>query len=119
MASVKLVMIVSLAVMMMFAPMAARAAITCGDVVRELTPCVGYLQSGGQVPGNCCNGIRTLYNAAQTTPDRQAVCQCLESAVSNFRYSSYNLGLAQSLPAKCNVNIPYKIDPSTNCKNVK
>ncbi|KAF2287978.1 hypothetical protein GH714_003690 [Hevea brasiliensis] len=103
------------------APKASRAEITCGQVVRSLSPCVSYVLGGGNVPGQCCTGMKTLYSAAQTTPDRQAVCKCLKSAISSsgVPYTGYNLGLAAGLPAKCHVNLPYKIDPNTNCDIVK
>ncbi|KAK9290442.1 hypothetical protein L1049_008612 [Liquidambar formosana] len=97
----------------------AESAITCGQVVRSLTPCIPYVTNGGAVPANCCGGVKSLYAAAKTTPDRQSVCRCLKSAVSGVSYTGYNLGLAAGLPAKCGVSIPYKISPSTDCNSVK
>ncbi|KAK9290876.1 hypothetical protein L1049_009054 [Liquidambar formosana] len=97
----------------------AEAAITCGAVVNSLTPCIPYVTTGGAVPANCCSGIKSLYGAAQTTADRQSVCRCLKSAASGISYTSYNLALAAGLPAKCGINIPYKISPSTDCNSVK
>ena len=99
--------------------LSAEAAITCGQVDGSLTPCISYVTSGGAVPANCCGGIRSLYNAAKTTVDRQSVCRCLKSAVNGISYSPYNLALAAGLPAKCGVNIPYNINPSTDCNSVK
>ncbi|OMP08077.1 hypothetical protein CCACVL1_01169, partial [Corchorus capsularis] len=32
------------------APPRAKAALTCGDVVRSLTPCISYVLNGGSVP---------------------------------------------------------------------
>ncbi|GKV03042.1 hypothetical protein SLEP1_g15408 [Rubroshorea leprosula] len=98
----------------------AQAAVTCGDVVRNLTPCISYVSNGGSIPQTCCNGIKTLYSAAQTTTDRQTVCKCIKSAVNAYgnQYSNYNLDLAAGLPGKCGVNIPYKISPSTDCDKV-
>ncbi|KAK8556550.1 hypothetical protein V6N13_064572 [Hibiscus sabdariffa] len=52
----------------------AQGAITCGQVSSALVPCLPYLKSGGTVPPACCNGIKSLNSAAQTTPDRQAAC---------------------------------------------
>ena len=93
----------------------AKAAITCGTVVSSLTPCLSYLQGGakGAAPAGCCNGIRSLNGAAQTTPDRQMACQCLKSAAKSL--PNLNIGLAASIPPKCGVNIPYKLDPATDC----
>lgn len=96
----------------------ATADISCGQVVNYLMPCVSYVQNGGTVPANCCGGIKTLYQAAQTTADRQSVCNCLKNALNQvpFPYTNYNLGLAAGLPAKCGIDLPYKISPSTDCK---
>lgn len=92
----------------------AEAAITCGTVTSSLSSCIPY--ATGKVPtppGGCCSGIKSLNNAAKTTTDRRAVCNCLKSlsgAISGINYS-----LIGGLPGKCGVSIPYKISPSTNC----
>ncbi|CAJ1969561.1 unnamed protein product [Sphenostylis stenocarpa] len=87
--------------------------ITCGDVDRDLTPCIGFLQKGGVVPTGCCNGVKTILNSARTTADRRGVCNCLKTAAGAVR--GLNPNNAQALPGKCGVNIPYKISTSTNC----
>uniref|UniRef100_A0A803MHX0 Non-specific lipid-transfer protein n=2 Tax=Chenopodium quinoa TaxID=63459 RepID=A0A803MHX0_CHEQI len=97
-------------------PRATKAAVTCGTMATSLAPCLDYLERGsgqGAPPGGCCSGIRSLNSAAQTTPDRQMVCKCLKSAAKAM--PNVNLGLASSIPSKCGVNIPYKLDPSTDC----
>ena len=97
----------------------AQAAVTCGQVMNNLAPCASYIMSGGStVPAQCCNGIRTLNSMAQTTPDRQAVCSCIKSAVGSIGLSyglNDRLNLAAGLPEKCGVNIPYQISPNTDC----
>ncbi|QCE03112.1 hypothetical protein DEO72_LG8g1133 [Vigna unguiculata] len=100
----------------------AEAVVTCGQVVSNLTPCISYVMYGGtNVPDQCCNGIKNLYGLAQTTPDRQAVCNCIKNAVSGsgINYNPRNLNLAASLPKQCHVNIPYQISPSTDCNSVQ
>ncbi|CAH1441389.1 unnamed protein product [Lactuca virosa] len=92
----------------------AEAAITCGQVVSSLSPCIPYLKNGGAVPPACCSGVKSLNSAAKTTPDRQTACGCLKSASGGV-----NLGNAASLPGKCGVSIPYKISPSTDCSKVQ
>ncbi|XP_004506487.1 non-specific lipid-transfer protein 1-like [Cicer arietinum] len=99
----------------------AEGAVTCGQVVNNLTSCVSYIMYGGNtVPAQCCNGVRNLNAMAQTTPDRRAVCSCIKNAVSSsgFTYSNTNLNLAASLPRRCGVNIPYQISPNTDCNSV-
>nr|XP_043635709.1 non-specific lipid-transfer protein Lac s 1-like [Erigeron canadensis] len=95
----------------------AEAAITCGQVVTKLMPCLIYLRgTGGAVPPACCNGVKGLNSAASTTPDRKTACNCLKSAYAS--YSGINPDNALGLPSKCGVNIPYKISPSTDCSKV-
>ncbi|KAK3004726.1 hypothetical protein RJ639_018064 [Escallonia herrerae] len=91
----------------------AKAALSCGTVASNLTPCLNYLQNGGSVPANCCSGIRNLASAATTKPARQAVCKCLKSAAGSVH--NVNLKNAAGLLGKCGINIPYKISNSTDC----
>ncbi|KAF5747675.1 non-specific lipid-transfer protein 1-like [Tripterygium wilfordii] len=118
MAKTSVLEFVFLILMVTSAPM-TEAAVSCNQVVNYLRPCISYVSNGGTLPSNCCNGVRGLYGAAQTTTDRQGVCKCLKSVLNGIRYSPRNLALAAGLPKQCNVNVPYKIDPSTNCDNVK
>ncbi|KAJ1377666.1 Plant lipid transfer protein/Par allergen [Sesbania bispinosa] len=97
-------------------------AVTCGQVVNNLMPCVSYIMYGGnQVPVQCCNGVRNLNGLAQTKTDRKNVCTCIKNAVgsSGFRYNTFNLNLAAGLPKKCGVNTPYQISPNTDCNSVQ
>ncbi|CAH8355578.1 unnamed protein product [Eruca vesicaria subsp. sativa] len=95
------------------------AAVTCNTVVGDLYPCLSYVMQGGNVPpANCCNGVRSLNSQAQSTVDRQSVCRCIKNAIGGVSYSSSNLNNAQSLPAKCGVNLPFRISPSTNCNSI-
>lgn len=87
------------------------AAMRCGEVVSDLTPCLPYVTNQGAL-GGCCGGIKTLYNAAGTTPDRQSVCSCLKALAGSY---SINMDKAAGLPGLCGVNVPYKISPSTDC----
>lgn len=91
----------------------ADAAISCGTVVGQLKPCLGYVQGGNVVPPPCCGGIKSLYTSAKTTADRRSICYCLKSLAGSFKGINYSK--AAGLPGKCGVNIPYKIDPSTDC----
>nr|GEV96764.1 non-specific lipid-transfer protein-like [Tanacetum cinerariifolium] len=106
---------VVVACMLVAAPCAE--AISCGQVVSSLAPCLGYLQKGGDVPPACCSGVKALNNAAKSTPDRQTACNCLKNAYSaNSGISASN---AAGLPGKCGVSIPYKISPGTDCTKVQ
>ncbi|KAJ4898278.1 Non-specific lipid-transfer protein 6 [Raphanus sativus] len=95
------------------------AAVTCNNVVSDLYPCLSYVMQGGKVPpANCCSGVRTLNSQAQTSVDRRSVCRCIKNAIGGASYSSSNLNNALSLPAKCGVNLPFRISPSTNCDSI-
>ncbi|KAI4341875.1 hypothetical protein MLD38_026547 [Melastoma candidum] len=117
MAALKLVCLAVVCVVL--ASTVADASISCGQVVSSLRPCIPYVVSAGKgtLPKACCDGVRSLNSAAKTTPDRQAACNCLKNAASSSR--SFNLGIVSSIPGKCGISIPYKIDPKTDCKSVK
>ncbi|KZV55795.1 non-specific lipid-transfer protein 2-like [Dorcoceras hygrometricum] len=104
---------VCMMVLVLMAAMASRgeAAMGCGTVVSDLTPCLPYVTNRGPL-GGCCGGVKALYNAAKTTPDRQSVCNCLKTMAAAY---PINLDKAAGLPGQCGVNIPYKISPSTDC----
>ncbi|KAJ1259461.1 hypothetical protein BS78_10G157300 [Paspalum vaginatum] len=102
-----------LAVQQLAAVQQARATVTCRDVVNDLSPCLGFLQGNeGQPSGQCCDGVRALYAAADTKADRQATCECLKAA-----YSQVNaqLSAAQELPADCGISLNYNITPDIDC----
>lgn len=99
--------------MVVAAPAAVEAAISCGQVTSKLVPCLGYLQKGGSVSPGCCSGIKGLNSGAQTKEDRQAVCKCLKTLYQSRKVP--DLGRASGLPGQCGVSIPFKISPSTDC----
>ncbi|MFX6572608.1 non-specific lipid-transfer protein [Acinetobacter baumannii] len=114
--------VVALAVIMVVVaftpPQTTEAAIACNTVANLLTPCIDYVLNGGAVPPlNCCNGAKSLYNQAKTTPDRQAICNCLKSVAGQATPKIINN--AAALPGKCGISIPYKISPSTDCSKVR
>nr|ADR66945.1 non-specific lipid transfer protein [Prunus armeniaca] len=115
-AMTKLALVVALC-MVVSVPIAQAQAITCGQVVSTLAPCINYVKSGGAVPPACCNGIRTLNGLAKTTADRQAACNRLKQLSGSI--PGVNPNNAAALPGKCGVNVPYKISISTNCAAVK
>ncbi|KAF6143077.1 hypothetical protein GIB67_041145 [Kingdonia uniflora] len=107
---------VMLACMVISAPFAAEAAITCGTVVSKLAPCITFLRSGGLIPSGCCSGVQALNGLAKTTLDRKIACGCLKTAAASYNVNSAN---AAALPGKCGVRIPYKISTSTDCSKVQ
>ncbi|XP_065862176.1 non-specific lipid-transfer protein 1-like [Euphorbia lathyris] len=116
MAAMKLAVLV-VAIMVAAGTMWTAEGITCGQVSGALSPCINYLKSGGAPTPQCCAGLRNINGAAKTTADRQQACNCLKSAARTI--PGLNPANAQSLPGKCNVNIPYKLSLSTNCNSIK
>lgn len=92
----------------------AEGVIQCNEVYGKLSPCINFATGSGPLTGECCNGVKTLYSAAKTTPDRQGICKCLKQ-VSGGGGPSVNTGNIQSIPGKCGVNLPYKISPNMDC----
>ncbi|GJT10055.1 non-specific lipid-transfer protein-like protein [Tanacetum coccineum] len=109
------VLCVMVAFMMLSAPYTE--AISCGQVISSLSPCLAYLRSGGAVSGACCSGVKSINSAARTSADRKTACGCLKSAYSSNR--GLNAANAAGLPGKCGVSIPYKISPNTDCSKVQ
>ncbi|KAK4418842.1 Non-specific lipid-transfer protein [Sesamum alatum] len=97
------------------APHAEAAAISCGAVLTKLSSCIGYIKSGGALPPSCCSGLKFLNDAASTTPDLQALCKCIKTIVASVQG---NPALVNNIPTKCGVNIPYKYSPSVDCSKL-
>lgn len=90
------------------------AAVTCGNVVAFLSPCIAYARGTTTAPSAaCCSGVRGLNQAAQTTPDRQTACKCIKSTVTSV--SGIKPAIVSGIPGKCSVNVPYPISPSVDC----
>ena len=92
----------------------ARAAyIACPAVLQDMTPCLPFLQGGDRSPfAGCCAGVRSLYEAADTTAERRATCECLKTA---YLQVQAKLSAAQALPGDCGLSLPYIITPDIDC----
>ncbi|XP_066357993.1 non-specific lipid-transfer protein 4-like [Miscanthus floridulus] len=92
-------------------------AVTCAQVVRDLTPCISYAMGAGgagSAPGqDCCAGIKSLDAAAGTAADRQATCACLKQATASM--GALKPDVVAAIPGKCGVAIPYPISRTTDC----
>ncbi|KAK4425050.1 Non-specific lipid-transfer protein 2 [Sesamum alatum] len=109
------VVLIGVALIMSVVP-EGEAAIGCGTVASYLNRCLPYLTRKGAL-GGCCNGIKGLYAAAKSTPDRQSVCKCVKSFAASVR--GVNPGNAARLPGQCGINIRYKINPSIDCSKLQ
>ncbi|KAL3826194.1 hypothetical protein ACJIZ3_022223 [Penstemon smallii] len=86
--------------------------ITCRTVVDSLLPCRTYITRGGNLPAQCCRGIRSLNSAANNSAARKMACQCIKVAARAYKA---NPRYAAPLPSRCNVNIGYPISYNVNC----
>nr|GMC48952.1 uncharacterized protein LOC109156624 [Ipomoea batatas] len=53
----------------------AEAQVSCDDIYKQLSPCSGYVKTGGAVPADCCPALKTMVNSLKTKLDRQSACQ--------------------------------------------
>lgn len=85
---------------------------SCGDVVKDLAPCLSYLQGKDPTP-QCCAGVKSLKDLTKTKDDRVVSCNCAKEALSKFQYDPSIIPL---LPKKCGVdlNLP-PIDKNFDC----
>ncbi|KAL1545396.1 non-specific lipid-transfer protein 1-like [Salvia divinorum] len=90
----------------------AEGAISCGQVMSSVAPCLAYLRGSGPVAASCCDGVKNLNKAAATKPDRQAVCGCIKSLAPSVGAKP---DLINSLIGKCGVALPYRYSPSMDC----
>nr|ADE77948.1 unknown [Picea sitchensis] len=94
----------------------AEAEISCSTVMFDILPCLSYVTGSAANPtAACCDGVKNLNAAANTTPDRQAVCRCIKSAAGSYTYDS---GKADKIPDLCGVNAGVPISGSTNCDEI-
>ncbi|KAL9153691.1 hypothetical protein ABFS82_10G066400 [Erythranthe guttata] len=97
------VMIITIWLVAIAAPVAEveSSAITCGGVL-----------TSGAVTTGCCDGLKSLNNAASTTPELQAACRCLTALIPSV---SANPSLINNLPDLCGIPFPYRYSASLDC----
>ncbi|KAF5176117.1 Non-specific lipid-transfer protein [Thalictrum thalictroides] len=89
------------------------AAITCSDVVKDLSSCIKYLGNGvGSPPTACCTGASNLAAAASTTADKKIACNCIKSTAQSIKV---NAAAAKALPGLCRITLPFAVSTSVDC----
>ncbi|GLJ38006.1 hypothetical protein SUGI_0773500 [Cryptomeria japonica] len=91
------------------------AQLTCPAIASALTPCLGYIVNGGQVPPKCCDGVRKVSDMAKTSTDKQTACQCIKTAATSIKPLPSSL---TNLPKACAVNIGIPVSLTTDCSKV-
>ncbi|KAG6395002.1 hypothetical protein SASPL_145593 [Salvia splendens] len=88
------------------------SAPSCVLVVKDVAPCLEYLQGKGASP-ECCQGVNDLRGYAKTKEDRTAICSCVKQALSSYKYDPKLIPL---LPKKCGSNLELPpVDKDYDC----
>ncbi|GFQ06533.1 non-specific lipid-transfer protein a [Phtheirospermum japonicum] len=64
----------------------------------------------------CCSGVKAVKGLAQTTADKRTCCGCVKAAAN--RYTDLKDEAAQSLPAKCGVQLDIPISRTVDCDKI-
>ncbi|KAI8027278.1 hypothetical protein LOK49_LG02G00825 [Camellia lanceoleosa] len=89
-------------------------AISCGQVDGYLAPCLPHLIGGSGIPApTCCDGVKNIKGMASTTTDKRTASNYVKQAAN--RYSNLKDDAAQSLDAKCGVQMDIPVSRTTNC----
>nr|XP_027124029.1 non-specific lipid-transfer protein 1-like [Coffea arabica] len=91
-----------------------QAQISCDTVSSNLYPCLSFVVNGGTLDPACCGGFKALVTLAKTNVDRQSICYCLKSLLSNAPNDD-EIKNAGSIPGLCGVNLPYTISRDIDC----
>ncbi|KAL7125931.1 hypothetical protein ABFS83_14G150000 [Erythranthe nasuta] len=92
-------------------------AVTCGEVDVSLMPCINYLIGHDSSPSPaCCAGVKAVKGMASTTADKRTCCGCVKAAAN--RYTDLKDEAAQSLPAKCAVQLDIPISRTVDCTKI-
>ncbi|KAB2607227.1 non-specific lipid-transfer protein 1-like [Pyrus ussuriensis x Pyrus communis] len=102
--------------MLVTAPYTVNATVTCGQVVTLLTPCIPFGVFGGDVPPDCCAGIKGLHDIQNTAEDRRTACSCIQKGAAMIPGLDYDR--VNTLGDRCGSPCPYTVYPSTNCSEV-
>lgn len=98
---------------MMIGGWTSEAAISCGQVIPALTPCISYVRAGGNMPVACCAGARSVLSMSKANADLKIACGCIKQMTMSVPGVKYDL--VNSIPGKCGVAIPWKLSLSLDC----
>ncbi|KAF3439873.1 hypothetical protein FNV43_RR18151 [Rhamnella rubrinervis] len=96
------------------------SAPSCGTVTQEIAPCLSFLKGkhpneGGNKPSTeCCSGVKELSLKAKTKQDRQAICLCTKTALSQV--GDYDPSRIPLISKSCGLSFALPpIDKNTDC----
>ncbi|XP_019177909.1 PREDICTED: non-specific lipid-transfer protein A-like [Ipomoea nil] len=91
-------------------------AVDCGLVDFTVSPCLAYLQNGGDAPPQqCCDAVNSLIRITPSQQDRQDACECLKAVAPTLGVKAE---VATGLPGKCGVSTGVPISTDINCQSI-
>ncbi|XP_019189860.1 PREDICTED: non-specific lipid-transfer protein 1-like [Ipomoea nil] len=93
------------------------AQVSCSGLITTISPCIGYILNGGEIPQACCDGLKTVVDGLKSKLDRQSACECMKEGFS--KATPDQIKRVQGLPNYCKVPLPFEISPTVNCSAVQ
>ena len=97
---------------LMLLPSAA-AIVSCPQMALTVKSCIGYARNGGELPPQCCNGVRYLNATLTTGQDQTLACLCMRAMM--LVIPGLKTSLVEEILHQCNGNPGFAITKMMNC----
>jgi hypothetical protein len=97
-----IVVVAMAAAMLLSAPYAANATITCDQVNPIIGACIQDIRARAPLSPGCCSGLRSLGRSLTTIADNRATCSCSKTVVATAGIKQ--TGLVAGLPRMCGIS---------------
>jgi hypothetical protein len=106
-----------LAAAMLLAACHTANAMPCEEVADAFAPCLRYARYQDPRPSLlCCDGLQAITDAAQSTADKRAACDCLKTMLTAF--SEIDPDEVAGIPSICGVNMPFALSATADCTRI-
>lgn len=96
------------------------SAPSCSTVTQDIAPCLSFLKGKHHIDDEnkpskeCCSGVKELSLKAKTKQDRQAICLCIKTALSQI--GDYDPSRISLISESCGLSFALPpIDKNTDC----